>query len=136
MKRFIALLLVATLFVLPLSIPASAAEVDMTVAKTASVQPRLNETITLSLGSAWTAVKNESNWFVANLTVTNTANSSQTVMIRIVSTSSGEVISGPVSIEPGSSAHFSRIPGGGYIIQGKSPDEDAHTYEIKMEDQF
>lgn len=134
MKRFITLLLVAVLFVMPLNITASAAEVSE--AQAASVQPRLNEIITRSLGNAWTTFWDEDNLFIANLDVTNTGNSSYSVKIRIVSKETGLVISDEKTLKPGEYAHFSGIPGGGYYIQGKSLDGNPHTYEFKLEDQF
>lgn len=134
MKRIISLLLVAVLFVMPLNITASAAEVSE--AQSTSVQPRLNETITRSLGNAWTTFWDEDNLFIANLDVTNTGNSSYSVKIRIVSKKTGLVISDEKTLKPGEYAHFSGIPGGGYYIQGKTLDGNAHTYEFKLEDQF
>jgi len=134
MKRFFSLFLAAVLFMAPLHITVSAAEIDAT--ESVSVQPRLNKTITISLANAWTTFHNESNWFIANLTITNTANSSYPLSVRVASAESGNVITAEVTLQPGESAHFSGLPGGGYYIQGKTTDGLAHTYEIHVEDQF
>lgn len=144
MKRLIALLLVVVLSVVPLSISVSAAEVDVTDEnvveldvtgpETASVQPRLNGTRTLTLGNAWVDVKVENNWLDATLTVTNHTTSAYKADVRVVSTDYQQIIVAAKSIDAGSSASFGTIPHGGYIIQAKSSDDVEREYTLSFHD--
>ena len=135
MKRLISVLLAVVISISTLGITASAAEVDIGKAETVNVEPRLNYQTTIQLGSAWTDIWVEHNLVYANLTVKNMTTSSDDVMIRIVSIDREDVLKEAQTIAPGYSATFF-LNSGGYIIQGKSVDEDAHTYQLRCFDQY
>ena len=127
MKKVISLLLALVIILSTLGITVSAAETDANNAETTNIQPRLNGQKTIQLGNAWTDIKIENNIFYANLTVTNMTTSSEDVVIRVISID-------PATIAPGSSESFYGLAPGGYIIQGKSADDEVHTYELKYYD--
>lgn len=133
MKKFLTLVIVVAMFIMPLSLPASASTVNITESETA-VQPRLNEEVTLTLGDIWVDVYTENNWLNADLTVSNHTTSAYDVDIRIVSKDHKKTLKGSQTIESGSSATFYNIPSGGYIIQGRATDGIGREYTLPLED--
>lgn len=85
MKKFLTLVIVVAMLIMPLSLPASASTVDVTASE-AAVQPRLYKKVTISLGNSWETIHTENNWLDANLTVTNHTTSVYDVDIRIIET--------------------------------------------------
>lgn len=134
MKKVISLLLALVIILSTLGITVSAAETDANNAETTNIQPRLNGQKTIQLGNAWTDIKIENNIFYANLTVTNMTTSSEDVVIRVISIDRADILKQPATIAPGSSESFYGLAPGGYIIQGKSADDEVHTYELKYYD--
>lgn len=133
MKKFLTLFVVLAMLVVPMSIPVSAATMDDAEPE-ASVQPRLNTSVTVALGNTWTDIYLENNWFKATLTVFNHTTSIYDVDIRVVSTDHKSTLKSSQTIESGSSKTFYSIPSGGYIIQGKSTDGVPHEYTLSLED--
>ena len=60
MKKFLTLVIVVAMFIMPLSLPASASTVDITASETA-VQPKLKKNVTISLGNSWETIHKENN---------------------------------------------------------------------------
>lgn len=133
MKKFLTLVIVVAMLIMPLSLPASASTVDVTASET-TVQPRLNKKVTLSLGNSWETIHKENNWFDANLTVTNNTTSVYNVDIRIVSTDEEEILKDSQTIESGRSKTFYGLKAGGYIIQGRATDGVDREYTLTLVD--
>ena len=135
MKKLISLLLAMVMLTSTLALPAFAQEMNNNESVTTNVDPRLDYYTTIQLGSAWTDIWTENNLIYANLTVKNMTTSSDDVLIRIISIDREDILKEAKTISPGHSATFF-LSSGGYIIQGKSVDNEAHTYELRCFDQF
>ena len=133
MKKFLTLFVVLAMLIVSMSIPVSAATMEDAEPE-ASVQPRLNTTVTVALGNTWTDIYVENNWFKDTLNVFNHTTSIYDVDIRIISTDHKSTLKGSQTIESGSSGTFYSIPSGGYIIQGKATDGIPHEYTLSLED--
>lgn len=133
MKKLLAFFLAAVMIIVPMSISVSATTVDTTESES-NIQPRLNKSVTVQLGNAWTVIYQENNWLTADLTVTNSATSYYDVDIRIVSKDGTTILKDGKTIESGKSVTFSSIKSGGYIIEGKSADDVVHEYTLKLSD--
>ncbi len=133
MKKFLTLVIVVAMFIMPLSLPASASTVDITASETA-VQPRLKKDVTISLGNSWETIHKENNWIDADLTVSNYTTSVYDVDIRIVSTDQKKILKESRTIESGRSTTFYGLKSGGYIIQGRASDGVDREYTLSLED--
>lgn len=134
MKRIITLFLVTALLVLPLSVTASATTVDSVEAPSSTVEPRLNKTITVNLGSSWTDIHDEINWLNADLLVENSVTSGYDLKVRIVSRDHMNIIASEKTVSSGETTTFYGLSSGGYIIQAKSFDDVQREYTLRVSD--
>lgn len=133
MKKFLTLVIVVAMLIMPLSLPASASTVDVTASE-AAVQPRLYKKVTISLGNSWETIHTENNWLDANLTVTNHTTSVYDVDIRIIETDETTIMKDSQTIQSGKSKTFYSLKSGGYIIQGRATDGVDREYTLTLED--